>query len=200
MFLKAQRHDNSPTIMKKSNVYTRTGDHGTTSLVGGTRVPKNDPRLEAYGTIDELNSYIGVVISSAGVPPEVKETLTWVQNRLFNLGAYLATEPDSEWKPTTLTDADISRMELEIDRIDSMLPRHNRFILPGGHEAAARTHVARTIARRSERQMITLSQSAEVSPECMRFINRLSDYLFVVARYINVINDIQEIFWDKDCQ
>jgi cob(I)alamin adenosyltransferase len=179
-------------------IYTRTGDAGTTSLVGGTRAAKDDMRLEAYGTVDELNSHLGLIISQISDTRDIA-TLTTIQNKLFNLGASLATPPDSEWKPTHITDDDIRLIEDEIDRIDNALPRHNQFILPGGSLAAASTHVARTVARRAERRIVTLAANAPVDPNDMKYVNRLSDYLFVLSRKINIDNNIDEIFWNKDC-
>lgn len=180
-------------------IYTKTGDAGTTSLVGGKRVAKDDARLEAYGTVDELNSWLGLIAAISILPAEDNATLQWLQNKLFDLGALLATEPESKWQPKQLTDADIARLETEIDRIDSQLPRHNQFILPGGCAQAAHAHIARTVARRAERHMVTLARHADVPTPAMRFINRLSDYLFVFARYLNKIAQKNEVFWDKDC-
>lgn len=183
-------------------VYTKTGDKGTTSLVGGTRVAKDDARLEAYGTVDELNSWIGLIYASApgipatACPDEATVTvLRWVQNKLFDLGSQLATEPESKWRPREIAPADVTRLENEIDRLEACLPRHNRFILPGGTEASARTQIARTVARRAERRMVTM---ATVAQPAMQFMNRLSDYLFVLARHLNNAAGVPELFWDQD--
>ena len=185
--------------MKKSIVYTRTGDSGTTSLVGGARVAKDAPRLEAYGTVDELNSHIGLVASQAPTP-EVADMLTWIQHRLFDIGGYLACDPDGEFQlPPGADDQTIVRLEKMIDMLASRLPAINRFVLPGGTEAAARTHVARTVCRRAERRIISLDGTAPVDPAVIRFMNRLSDFLFVLARFNNIIRDVDEIFWQKDC-
>lgn len=179
-------------------VYTRTGDAGTTSLVGGTRVSKASPRLEAYGTVDELNSYIGVVLACPDVPVDVRSTLSRSQHRLFNLGAQLATEPDSKWQPDGVTAEDVAEIEAAIDKAEESLPRHNRFILPGGRPAAAHANVARTIARRAERCMVAMTQDGiEIAPPAMQYINRLSDYLFVAARQINHEAGADETFWEK---
>lgn len=179
-------------------VYTRTGDDGTTSLVGGTRVSKASPRLEAYGTIDELNSCIGVVLAHTGVPADVRHTLQDAQHRLFDIGAELATEPGSKWQPRGITDSDVASLEADIDRDEATLPRHNRFILPGGHPAAAAAHVARTVARRAERQMVAMTlDNIAIPRSTMSYINRLSDYLFVAARRINHDTGTQETFWKK---
>lgn len=183
-------------------VYTKTGDNGTTSLVGGTRVPKDDARLEAYGTVDELNSWIGLIYAVSPATgkqplpdPGDAATLRWIQNKLFDLGSQLATEPESKWRPRGISDTDVSRIESEIDRIESSLPRHNRFILPGGTEPSARAQIARTVARRAERRMITMGS---VDAPAMRFINRLSDYLFVLGRRLNAAAGEPELFWDQD--
>lgn len=186
-------------------VYTRTGDRGTTSLVGGTRVAKDSPRLQAYGTVDELNSWTGLVAASAAgiLPAQDTDLLTWIQNKLFDLGSLLATEPDSKWQPAGITDADIVRLEQAIDRVDATLPKHNRFILPGGSVQSANAQIARTVARRAERQMVTLNntlskQNPDVSiPDtAMRFINRLSDYFFILARQLNHLQNITDIYWE----
>lgn len=182
-------------------IYTRTGDQGLTSLVGGTRVPKTSPRLEAYGTVDELNSHIGLLLSYGpdSIPADARATLGRVQHRLFNLGSQLATEPESPYQPQGITDADVAEIETAIDAIDSALPRHNRFILPGGAPAAAQAHVCRTVARRAERRMLQMHQDGcPVDPAALRYINRLSDYLFVLSRQINLHTDTPEIFWEKE--
>lgn len=180
-------------------VYTRTGDGGTTSLVGGARVSKSSARLEAYGTVDELNAHIAVVLACQGVPPEQADVLGKVQHRLFNLGSELATEPESKWQPKGIEEADVEMLEKAIDSIEERLPRHNRFILPGGSMASAQTHVARTVARRAERRMVAMVEGGmPVSAHAMRFINRLSDYLFVLSRMVNIFDNKEEIFWEID--
>ena len=184
----------------KSNVYTRTGDGGTTSLVGGTRVAKDSLRLEAYGTVDELNSWIGLLLTTPeALPGASAETLTAVQHCLFDLGAILATEPESRWQPRPLAQAHIEALESAIDALDATLPRHNRFILPGGHPQAANANIARTVARRAERRIITLAADTPVPPTTVQYINRLSDYLFILGRAINIFNKKDEIFWQQDC-
>ena len=185
--------------MTKSNVYTRTGDRGSTSLVGGTRVAKDSPRLEAYGTVDELNSWLGLIACSPHVSNEDKIVLNSIQNRLFDIGSMLATEPESRWQPQPLPDNAASEIERAIDRLDASLPAHNRFILPGGCEDAARVHIARCVARRAERRIITLAADTAVDPAIIGYINRLSDYLFVIARAINHNCGADEIFWEKNC-
>ncbi|MDE7410733.1 MAG: cob(I)yrinic acid a,c-diamide adenosyltransferase [Paramuribaculum sp.] len=183
----------------KSTLYTRTGDTGTTALVDGSRTPKDSARLEAYGTIDELNSHIGLLMALDPQSPEASVLLS-VQHRLFDIGGYLACPPaDVPLLPPGVTAADITLIEQAIDRVDSQLPRHNRFILPGGCQAAAQAHVARTVARRAERRIITLAATEPVDPAVLRYINRLSDYLFALARFNNVRQETDEIFWEKNC-
>ncbi len=184
--------------MKKSNVYTRTGDSGTTSLVGGTRAPKDSPRLEAYGTVDELNSWLGLIATAAVLDPADRVLILDIQNRLFDIGSILATEPDSAWQPAPLPAEAIVSVERAIDRLDSALPVHNRFILPGGSPDAARAHIARCVARRAERRIITLAADTTVDPVVIAYINRLSDYLFVLARALNYNSGSEEIFWTKN--
>lgn len=177
-------------------IYTRTGDAGTTSLVGGKRVSKASPRLDAYGTVDELNSHIGLLIAMGGMAVEDAELLQQVQNRLFNLGSQLATEPESKFQPKGIEAADVEALERAIDRIEETLPRHNQFILPCGTMAASQANVARTVARRAERRMVEMTeQGMPIDENAMRYINRLSDLLFVLGRSINVAAGAPEIFW-----
>ena len=185
--------------MKKSNVYTMTGDAGTTSLVGGQRVSKADVRLESYGTIDELNSFIGLLASQPGLPADVTDTLHFVQNKLFNVGAYLATDNSDTGNMTVsgLGDADIKRIEHTIDLLDSQVPPLCRFLLPGGCQAASQAHVCRSVARRAERRIVSLADNAPVNPEVLRFINRISDLFFVLSRYNNIMTGTEELFWEK---
>lgn len=180
-------------------VYTRTGDSGTTSLVGGTRIDKDNARLEAYGTVDELNSWLGLLDSSEAIPQPAHATLLRAMNLLFDIGASLATEEDSKWQPAPFPADATEALEADIDAFEASLPRHNRFILPGGHPDAARANIARTVARRAERRIISLGRDVAVDPEIVRFINRLSDYLFVLSRAINNFNSADEIFWEKTC-
>lgn len=174
-------------------IYTKTGDRGTTSLVGGTRVPKDSMRLEAYGTVDELNSWIGLLCADPACDDADRDTLTYIQNRLFDIGSELATEPASAWQPVPMSAVAAQRLEREIDRLDAALPRHNRFILPGGSQSSARAHIARTVARRAERRIVTLSETDPVNPHLLAFVNRLSDYLFVLARHFNAGHP--EVYW-----
>lgn len=178
-------------------VYTRTGDKGSTSLVGGTRVSKTDPRLEAYGTVDELNSWLGLLHSSEHLPTSAYTTLHTAMNHLFDVGAALATEADSSWQPAPFPQKAVETLETDIDALENALPRHNRFILPAGHPDAAHANIARTVARRAERRILALDPPA--SPTILQYINRLSDYLFVLSRAINNFNGVDEIFWEKSC-
>lgn len=188
--------------MKKSNLYTRTGDLGTTSLVGGERVSKASPRLEAYGTVDELNAALGLLLAHPGISSDERADLERVQHKLFTIGAYLAT-PAPDGAITTargLGQKAISDLERGIDRLDASVPPLDRFLLPGGTPAAAAAHVARTVCRRAERAIVALADSGVyVDPDVIRYVNRLSDYLFVLSRNINHQAGADEIFWDKDC-
>ncbi len=180
----------------KSNVYTRTGDMGTTSLVGGKRVSKTDLRLEAYGTVDEANSWLGLLHACDSIPDEAHATLTNAMNRMFDIGSALATEPESKWQPEPFPEEAVSNLEKDIDELDAQLPRHNSFVLPTGHPDSARANIARSVVRRAERQILALAQSgAEVDPVLLRFVNRLSDYLFVLSRAINHRTGWPEVFW-----
>lgn len=177
----------------KSRLYTRTGDNGTTSLVGGKRVSKDSLRLEAYGTIDELNSWLGLLPASSAIDSENRQILLDIQNRLFDIGAILATEPESTWQPAPFPTEAIETLEAAIDAVDERLEPMRCFILPGGHPDAARAHIARTVARRAERRIISLAAAEAVDPAVVRYVNRLSDFLFALARYINKVNDISDI-------
>lgn len=183
--------------MKKSLVYTRTGDKGTTSLVGGTRVPKAHVRLEAYGTIDELNSFVGLLICSLENKIEI-EVLTNMQSKLFNVGSYLATETEAIPPKTAsiITDEDIKAIEHHMDEIDSVLPRIRQFVLPGGCESAARAHICRSVCRRAERCMYRVKAEYPVDDNIMTYINRLSDYFFLLARQ-QCNEKGKEIFWKQ---
>ena len=175
-----------------AKIYTRTGDLGTTSLVGGKRVPKTHPRLEAYGTIDELSSHLGLLCALLSDERD-KAFILSVQQTLFGLSALLATEPESAYQPKPLSASLIKNMEDEIDRLQAILPPLNAFIIPGGSQAAAQAHVCRTVCRRAERCILALAEQSEVSSDTIRYTNRLSDYLFVLARTINTRNGILEI-------
>lgn len=190
--------------MKKSALYTRTGDNGTTSLAGGQRIPKNAPRLEAYGSIDELNSHLGMLIALSEPDPATKELLTLIQNKMFNIGGYLATAPEDagRWsaKAGGITQSDITTLEHAIDRLDADVPPLRQFVIPAGTPAACQAHIARTVCRRCERRLLDMADTGDpVDPVIIRYINRLSDFLFILARFNNLSSQIDEIFWDKDC-
>lgn len=190
--------------MKKSLIYTRTGDDGTTSLVGGRRVSKTDLRLEAYGTVDELNAQLGMLSALLPSEDEGKALLRFIQHRLFAVGAYLATDLSCTSLPAAgQVGADaVSRLETAIDRMDASLPRLEAFVLPGGSLAAAVCHVCRTVCRRAERRMLALEEAGvcPVDTHVKQFINRLSDFLFVLSRRLNILAHESEIFWDKGCK
>lgn len=181
----------------KSSLYTRTGDTGTTSLVGGTRVKKNCARLEAYGSLDELSVAIGAISSDPRCDSELKGQIEMVQNELFNLGAYLATDvkEGDEPKCRALTQEKISQLESWIDALDEQTPKINAFILPTGCELASKAHTARVTCRRAERRILDLAGESYVDPAVMEYINRLSDYFFIVARYCNFIQGVKEVVW-----
>ena len=173
-----------------SKIYTRTGDDGTTGLGDGRRVDKDSARVEAYGTVDEANSAIGLVLA-APVPENVRVLLTAVQHQLFDLGGELCIPGHA-----AIFDADIERLEQRLDEFNADLPALKDFILPGGGEAAARCHVARTVVRRAEREAVALSRLEEVRPEAVHYLNRLSDLLFVLARVLARASGAGETTWD----
>jgi len=177
-------------------IYTKTGDDGTTGLVGGSRVKKYDLRLESYGTVDELNASIGV-IRSFEIDPEVKDLLLKIQNILFNIGSRLASDEKGQEFTAQLIvkKEDVEILEKAIDTYHETLPELNNFILPGGELSAAQCHMARTICRRAERRIVEFSEQIPVQPELIKFINRLSDYLFVLARKLAHDKGIDETTW-----
>lgn len=183
--------------MSKSALYTGTGDAGMTSLVGGERVRKNSVRLEAYGTIDELSSALGMVASDSLCEDEARGQILNVQNELFNVGCYLATEYQGEQKCATLTPEKIGELEGWIDALDEQTPKIRAFVLPGGCELSSKAHMARVICRRAERRILALAEETYVDPAVIRYINRLSDYLFIAARYFNFMQGVEEIVWRK---
>jgi cob(I)alamin adenosyltransferase len=175
-----------------SKIYTRTGDEGSTGLGDGTRVPKDSLRVEAYGTVDELNSAIGMVLAVPAMPAAVRASLTQIQNDLFDLGAELCIPGHSK-----ITKAYTDRLEAELDAFNANLPPLAEFILPGGGPAAAACHLARTICRRTERLCWSLSREETVTSDALIYLNRLSDLLFVVARVLARHENGSEIFWRK---
>ncbi|HSO85481.1 MAG TPA: cob(I)yrinic acid a,c-diamide adenosyltransferase [Draconibacterium sp.] len=180
-------------------IYTKTGDDGTTGLIGGSRVKKYDQRLEAYGTIDELNAVIGVLRSSE-LPPDVVEILNKIQNKLFNIGSQLASDDTGAAFTANLaiTNENIKNLEDAIDEYQSQLPELTHFIIPGGNLSSAQCHVARTVCRRAERRILEFAEHSKVQPEIVIYINRLSDFFFVLSRKLAYDNNIEEISWKKD--
>lgn len=195
-------------------IYTRTGDRGSTSLVGGTRVSKTCVRLEAYGTIDELNAHLGM-LATLLTSDHDRHFILRLQGQLFVVGAALATAPATDSATATgsatasatsvrtalsLTPESVAQLEAEIDRIDALLPPLRAFVLPGGSPAAAQSHICRTVCRRAERRILSLAQESPVDDEIVRFVNRLSDYLFILARKANKDAANKEIFWENTCK
>ncbi len=176
-----------------SKIYTRTGDDGTTGLGDGSRVDKDDPRVEAYGTVDEANCAIGVVLASTTVPDAIRSCLTDVQHDLFELGGELCIPGHRAVEMYF-----VERLERQLDGFNADLPPLKDFILPGGGSAAAACHLARTIVRRAERRVRSLARNEEVRNEVLRYLNRLSDLLFVIARLLARKESGQEIIWDRN--
>lgn len=183
-------------------IYTTTGDQGMTSLFGGTRVPKHHLRIESYGTLDELNSYIGLLRDSIA-DPMVGQVLADIQDRLFTAGAQLATPPDKEklkngqarLQIDTIHPEDVVLLETEIDRMDQALAPMTHFVLPGGHPTVSFCHIARCVCRRAERLAVHLNEIEVVEPDILRYLNRLSDYLFVLARKLTHDLQANEVKW-----
>lgn len=178
-------------------IYTKTGDTGRTSLIGGTKVPKNDLRIETYGTVDELNSWLGLVSDQLN-DDDVKRFLKEIQDRLFTIGSTLATdaEKESKMKLPDLHDEDVSALEKQIDAMTEQLPPMKHFILPGGHVAVSSIHVARCVCRRAERLAVALKEhQIFVADLVIRYLNRLSDYLFTLARYTAQQFNVPEVVW-----
>jgi cob(I)alamin adenosyltransferase len=185
----------------KSQIYTRSGDTGMTGLFGGGRVPKDHPRVAAYGDVDELNSAIGVAISTMS-DERLAAELTAIQNELFNIGAELASESGNEKaadfaRMFTDPEAKIASLERLMDSLDSQLPPLTTFVLPSGSQAGAMLHLCRTVCRRAERAVVTLSHGEAVNPDLGRYLNRLSDLLFVMARFVNQADGKPETAWRK---
>lgn len=186
--------------MKKSLIYTRTGDNGTTSLVGGARVSKTHARLEAYGTIDELDTHLGLLLTYL-TEAEDRDIILWVQHKMFTIGSYLATDQTQTdlRVESRIHEKDIERLEVAIDQIDHTLPPLKAFVIPGGSRESAVCQVCRTVCRRAERRILALSESCLVEDHVLAFINRLSDFLFVLSRKLNILTQTNEIYWDKSC-
>lgn len=176
-------------------IYTRTGDDGTTMLFGGGRVPKHHIRIESYGTVDELNSYIGL-LRHRNLEPQAQQTLAEVQDRLFTIGSILASDPTkANLKTPDLHEADIELLEKEMDRMNEVLPEMRNFILPGGNDTVAFCHIARCVCRRAERLTVHLNEEEKISPLVIKYLNRLSDYLFVLSRKTMQDDGVDEIPW-----
>ena len=193
--------------MEKSMIYTKTGDKGMTSLVGGQRVSKTDLRLEAYGTVDELNSQLGLLLTEVSDASD-HALLNEVQNHLFVVGGYLATDQSTTQlrAQSVVTPAMIESLEKAVDEIDSSLPNLRACVLPGGTRGASRAHVCRTVCRRAERRILALNNQlkerdeAELDANVLSYMNRLSDFLFVLARKMNIIEGQDEIIWKNPCK
>jgi cob(I)alamin adenosyltransferase len=178
-------------------IYTKTGDAGKTSLIGGTKIPKNHVRIESYGTVDELNSFIGFVADQLE-DETIKNNLKEIQDRLFTIGSSLACDPDKETglKIPDLKESDIQFLEKEIDKMNAVLPVMKNFILPGGHPAVSSAHIARCVCRRAERICVAMKEeNMFIEPIVIKYLNRLSDYLFMLARYIAHIKNAPETTW-----
>ena len=180
-------------------IYTKTGDNGETSLFGGKRVRKDNPRISAYGTVDELNAVLGIVVTEVK-DEELNSVLQSLQNELFVLGSDLATPADKGNKGFVIpriVKENCEHLEILIDKYDAKLPELKNFILPGGSKGAANLHLARTVCRRAEREVVSLSKNEEINSEVEIYLNRLSDLLFVLARYQNLISGTADINWQK---
>lgn len=176
-------------------IYTKTGDKGSTSLLSGKRVPKYNERINAYGTIDELNSHIGL-LRSYDIPEENKTFLIGIQNLLFTIGSNLADDSENnKFNLPKITNDHIEKIEKEIDVLDEELPSLSSFILPGGDLAVAQSHICRTVCRRAEREIVTLSESVQVDILIIQFLNRLSDYLFTLSRSLSHHFNIEQTPW-----
>ena len=180
-----------------TKIYTKTGDKGTTALIGGTKVPKNDLRIETYGTVDELNSWIGL-INDQLTEKTLKDELKEIQDRLFTIGSSLATDGEKEpkMKLPDLKEADITNLEQKIDGMTDQLPPMKSFILPGGHVTVSSIHIARCVCRRAERLTVNMQQhQLFVDPKLIQYLNRLSDYLFTLARFVAQLLGAAEVPW-----
>jgi cob(I)alamin adenosyltransferase len=180
-----------------NRIYTKTGDKGNTSLIGGTKVPKNDIRIETYGTVDELNSWIGHINDVLDLPA-LKAELKEIQDRLFTIGSALATDADKElnMRLPDLHESDIVFLETKIDAMTSGLPEMKSFILPGGHPAVSAIHIVRCVCRRAERLAVSMQQhDLFIDEKIIRYLNRLSDYLFTLARYAGKLLGVEETLW-----
>ncbi len=176
-------------------IYTKTGDDGTTGLYGGKRVNKDDIQIEAYGTVDELNSFLGLLISKVG-DLNVMDELKPIQSALFDIGSHLASDPTKDLPLPKINESWIDALEQSIDRLHQDLPVLKTFILPGGNERIALAHVCRTVSRRAERRVVAFSNNGSVDPLIVRYLNRLSDYFFSLARFLAFKDGIDEVKWN----
>ena len=183
----------------KNITYTRTGDEGKTSLIGGLRVAKFDDRLEAYGTVDELSAFIGVLYDQEGVTKEQRTVMDTIQNKLFTIESHFALDENSEVKKMipVLTPEDVALVEHEIDLMNSILPELKSFVIPGGNLKASHAHVCRTVCRRAERQGWRLASKHPVDTLDLKYLNRLSDYFFVLSRYFVFVDNDNETSWES---
>src|SRR5579864_2635242 len=183
-----------------NRIYTKAGDKGQTHLAGGQRVPKDSLRIECYGTVDELNAFVGMAcVSAADSVVQLIPILRRVQHELFNLGSILATKPeDVHPKQARITDKEIAQLEREIDAMNEDLPKLRSFVLPGGTRLNAHLHIARTVCRRAERLLVALAREEEIPPETIRYLNRLSDAIFVWSRWANFVLHVPELLWDPN--
>lgn len=188
--------------MKITKVYTKTGDKGMTSLVGGIRIKKNDLRLEAYGSVDELSAHLGMLASMLKPDNPERDVIIRIQNNLFNVCSHLATDQSTTplYPSAHLADGEIDFLEHRVDELMNILPTRQGFVLPGGSPAASQAHICRTVCRRAERRMVDLAERATVGPEMLQYVNRLSDYLFVLAKIINFNEGVEEIVWENACK
>jgi cob(I)alamin adenosyltransferase len=193
---------NEPRGIALNRIYTKRGDAGETSLVGGQRVPKDAPRIEAYGTVDELNSFVGLAAVSCTEDARLAalgDILLRVQHELFNLGSILATEPeDVHPKQPRVTGAEVARLEREIDAMNQDLAALRSFVLPGGTRLNAELHVCRTVCRRAERLLVGFAREQSVPPEATQYLNRLSDAFFVWSRWVNHALGVPEVLWEPN--
>ena len=179
-----------------AKLYTKTGDKGQTSLLGGKKVSKTDLRIEAYGNVDELNSFIGRLKDQNAIDKDLGNQLLIIQELLFTIGSILATEEDFKgFELPKISESHVKQLEDWIDQLDAEVPPLKNFILPGGHQAISLSHVCRTICRRTERSAIAAADHSKIAPELLKFLNRLSDYFFIFARVLGVRQEVSEIPW-----
>ncbi len=175
-------------------IYTKTGDKGSTGLFGGKRISKDDIRIEAYGTLDEMNSFLGYLNASFDIS-EYNSLILKIQNRIFDIGSHLASDPEKDVLPSGIDEEDIYELEKFMDNMEVNLPELRNFILPGGHPVVAMAHICRTVCRRAERRVVSLNNIASVDENIIRFLNRLSDFLFVFSRFLSYQLQISEVIW-----